>query len=172
MTQSREDVRESLQAEEGLATPSYSYYYYYIKTPHKIEPQTQEQVTASATAAPKAEKCGWGLNCPIYKNVEENWYGSHQKQFQQNVPSTQPQQAQIQGLQCPQTKNYQKPQSFQHSWSETFDVPDIYSNQFNFHREWEEKMDRINDKYDLNCFSDSELNSESDEGEEYRYECK
>ena len=31
-------------------------------------------------------------------------------------------------------------------------------------------MERLNDKYSLDCFSDSELNSESDEGEEYRYE--
>ena len=35
-------------------------------------------------------------------------------------------------------------------------------------------MERLNNKYGLNCFSDSELDSESDEGEEYRYEynCK
>ena len=40
------------------------------------------------------------------------------------------------------------------------------------HREWEEKMERLNDKYGLGYFSDSELDSESDEGEEYRYEHK
>ena len=33
-------------------------------------------------------------------------------------------------------------------------------------------MERLNDKYGLDCFSDSELHSESDEGEEYRYEHK
>ena len=33
-------------------------------------------------------------------------------------------------------------------------------------------MERLNDKYGFNCFSDSELDSESDEGEEYRYEHK
>ena len=79
------------------------------KSPIKIDLQTQEQVTPTATAAPKAEKCGWGLNYPICKNVEEDWDGDHQKQFQQNVPSTMPQQPQMQGLQCPQTQNYQKP---------------------------------------------------------------
>ena len=31
-------------------------------------------------------------------------------------------------------------------------------------------MERLNTKYNLDCFSDSELDSESDEGEEYRYE--
>ena len=39
-------------------------------------------------------------------------------------------------------------------------------------REWEEKMKRLNDKYGLNYFSDFEFDSESDEGEEYRYEHK
>ena len=31
-------------------------------------------------------------------------------------------------------------------------------------------MERFNDKYGLDCFSDSELDSDSEEGEEYRYE--
>ena len=31
---------------------------------------------------------------------------------------------------------------------------------------WEVEMDRLNDKYNLDCFSDSELDSKSDEGEE------
>ena len=35
---------------------------------------------------------------------------------------------------------------------------------------WEVEMERLNDKYNLDCFSDSELDSESDEGEEYRCE--
>ena len=119
--------------EKELANPSY--YYYFFNTPIKIEPQTQQQATHSATAALKAEKCGWGLKCPICKNIEEDWDGDHQKQFQQNALSTQPQQPQMQGLQCPQTQNYQKPQNFQCSCSQTFDVPDRYSNQLKLHRE-------------------------------------
>ena len=31
-------------------------------------------------------------------------------------------------------------------------------------------MERHNDKYGIDCFSNSELNSKSDEGEDYRYE--
>ena len=31
-------------------------------------------------------------------------------------------------------------------------------------------MERLNNKYGLNCFSDSELKSESDEGEKYKYQ--
>ena len=34
----------------------------------------------------------------------------------------------------------------------------------------EAEMERLNTKYNLDCFSDSELDSESDEGEEYQYE--
>ena len=59
--------------------------------------------------------------------------------------------------------------SFQRSKSQTFDVPDRYSNQLKLHRQWEEEMERLNKKYRLNCFLDSELDSESDEGEEYNY---
>ena len=52
----------------------------------------------------------------------------------------------------------------------TFDVPDRYSDQIRLCRKWEEKMEKLNKKYDLNYFSDSKLDSESDEGEDYRYE--
>ena len=83
------------------------------KPPTEIEPQAQEQLPPSTTAPPKAEQCRWGPKCPICKIIEEDWDGDHQKQFQQI--SAQPQQPQTQGLPCPQTQNYQKPQSFQHS---------------------------------------------------------
>ena len=56
--------------------------------PIKIELQPQELAIPSATAAPKAEKCGWEPNCPICKNIEEDWDGDHQKQIQQNTPNT------------------------------------------------------------------------------------
>ena len=35
-------------------------------------------------------------------------------------------------------------------------------------QQWEAEMERLNSKYNLDCFSDSEL--ESDEGEQYCYE--
>ena len=79
----------------------------------KIEPQAQEQCPPSAAAPQKEEQCGWGLNCPIYKNTEEDWDGNHQRHFQQS--SLQPQQPQTQDLQCPQTLNYKQHQNFQHS---------------------------------------------------------
>ena len=37
-------------------------------------------------------------------------------------------------------------------------------------QQWEEEMERLNTKYNLDCFLDSELDSESDEDEQYQYE--
>ena len=37
-------------------------------------------------------------------------------------------------------------------------------------QKWNEEMERLNSKYDLDSYSDSELDSESDEGEQYCYE--
>ena len=42
------------------------------KLPIKIEPQAREQPTPTAAAPLKAEQCGWGPNCPICKNMEED----------------------------------------------------------------------------------------------------
>ena len=35
---------------------------------------------------------------------------------------------------------------------------------------WETEMERLNSKYNLDCFSDSEFDSESGKGEQYHYE--
>ena len=46
----------------------------------KEESNTEEQ----PSTGPKEEKCGWGPNCPFNKNQEEeDWYGDHQRQLQQ-----------------------------------------------------------------------------------------
>ena len=37
-------------------------------------------------------------------------------------------------------------------------------------QQWEAEMERLNTKYNLDCFSDLELDSEPDEGEQYEYE--
>ena len=36
-------------------------------------------------------------------------------------------------------------------------------------QQWEEEMERLNTKYNLDCFSDSELDSKSEEGDQYQY---
>ena len=45
-----------------------------------------------------------------------------------------------------------------------------YLSQSKLHKQWEEEMERLNAKYNLDCFSESELDSESNEGEQYQYE--
>ena len=55
---------------------------------------------------------------------------------------------------------------------ESFDTPERYAEQIHLRREWEEKIEKLNKKYGLDYFSDSELDSESDKGENYRYEHK
>ena len=47
------------------------------KPPIKEDPKAEEQTSTG----PKEEKCGWGPNCPFWKNQEEeeDWNGDHQK---------------------------------------------------------------------------------------------
>ena len=89
-----------------------------------MEPQDPNQPKLSSTAK-KPERCGWGPNCPICKNAEEDWDEEHQKQLQQ--PDVQqkypPQDQDTKQVQDPQhNKNYQLPQS-QHAQI-SFNVPD------------------------------------------------
>ena len=124
-----------------------------LKSPIREEPKTGEQ-----------EKCGWGPNCPYCKNQEnEDWDGKHQSQLQKVPPPPEVQRPQVR---CPQNLNYQKPQSTQKSTQETqLDKYPIEAK-----RQWEAEMERLSSKYNLDCFSTSELDSESDEGEQYQYE--
>ena len=129
----------------------------------KEEPKIGEQSIIS----PKVDKYGLGPNCPFCKNQDkEDWDGKHQNQLQQKT-SPQPK---IQGPQArhPQTLIHQKPQNSQKPNQET--QIDRYLSQTKIHKQWEAEMERLNTKYNLDCFSDSKLDSESDEGEQYKYE--
>ena len=93
------------------------------------------------------EKCGWGPDCPFCKNPDkEDWDGKHQAQLQKATPKPK--------LQKPQAR---RPKT-------------LNLNMTNAKQQWEAEMARLNSKYNLDCFSDSELDSESDEGEQYHYE--
>ena len=48
-------------------------------------------------------------------------------------------------------------------------MPDHYAEQMHLRKEWEEKMERLNDKYGLDYYSSSESESDWDE-EEPKYE--
>ena len=133
------------------------------KPPIKEEPKAEEQTSTS----PKAEKCGWGPNCPFCKNQEEeDWNGDCQKQLQQQPQPTQ--KVEMTQAKCPQTLNYQKPWSSQRFNQKT--SYGQYPSQSEIYKQWEAEMEGLNAKYNLHCFSDTELDSESNEGEQYRYE--
>ena len=69
----------------------------------KEDPKVGEQ----SFIGPKAEKCGWGPNCPFCRNQDkEDWDGKHQNQLQQKTshhPKMQRPQAR-----CPQTLKLSK----------------------------------------------------------------
>ena len=76
------------------------------------------------------------------------------------------------GPHCPQTQDYQVPQNFQCTQTQPFDIPHRYVEQICLRREWEKMMEKLNEKYGLDYFSDSDLDSKSYEGENYKYEHK
>ena len=88
------------------------------------------------------EKCGWGPGCPFCKSPEQK--EDQGKEQQQKLSPNAKQQAVR-----PKTLN-------------------LYI--FKAKQQWEEELERLNSKYNLDFCSDSELGSESDEGEQYHYE--
>ena len=126
------------------------------KPPVKEEPKTDEQ----SLIGPKSDKCRWRPNCPFCKNQvmgEEDWDGNCQRQLQQKAAPQQ--EIQLPQARCPRTLNYQRPQNPQKP------SQDQYLSQSKIYKQQEAEMERLNAKYNLDCFSDSELNLESDEGE-------
>ena len=99
--------------------------------PHaKVLPEPQNN-------RPVEEKCTWGLHCPICKKGEEegteDWNADRQESHQRN--------------------HY--PQNPQHA--QTYDVPDRYSQQIWLQKEWNKKMEHLNEKYNLDYYSSSSL---------------
>ena len=127
------------------------------KSPIKIEPKPEEHPTNS----PIVEKCRGGPNCPFCKNIED-WDSNHQKELQQR---SQPQ-VQMPQSQCPQTLNYQKPQK---SSSKTVYVSNWYPSQLKLCKPMGRGNAEAQYQVQSRLFSDSELDSESDKGEEYKY---
>ena len=54
---------------------------------------------------------------------------------------------QIQAQSPQHTQDYQVPQNHQPTQTQSFNVPDRYAEQMHVRREWEEKMERLNEKY-------------------------
>ena len=107
-------------------------------------------VIPHAMVMPKqvGEKCTWQPHCPTCKKEEEesieDWNGNRQRD---------------------QPRNHH-PQNAQHH--QTFDIPDRYAEQIRLRREWDEKMEFLNEKYGLDYYSSSE--SDSDVEPEHKYD--
>ena len=110
----------------------------------RMQPVSQALDPLSKEEGPKIndqEKCGWGPDCPFCKSQKKEEDSKQQQKASPKVPK-------------PQAKR-----------------PDTLSlNMRKTKQQWEAEMERLNSKYNLDCFSDSELDSESDEGELYQYE--
>ena len=127
-------------------------------TSPKFSLKEELKIGEQSIISPKTEKCGQGPDCTFCKNQDkDDWDGKHQNQLQQKT-SPQPK------VQRPQARchlNLQKPDQ---------EAPiDKYPSQTKICQQWEAEMERLNTKYNSDCFSDSELDSESDEGQQYHY---
>ena len=105
-----------------------------------IKEEEEPKINDQAT-----EKCSWGPDCPFCKSQEKK---RGRKKVQQQKMSPKPK------LEKPQAR---RPKT-------------LNLNMTKAKQQWEAEMERLNSKYNLDCFSDSELDSESDEGEQYCYE--
>ena len=105
-------------------------------------PKSQIKEEESNKNEQPPEKCGWGLSCPFCKSHKRK--EDQGKEQQQKLSSNAKQQAMR-----PKTLNL---------------------NIFKAKQQWEEEMERLNSKYNLDCYSDSELDLESDDGEQCCYE--
>ena len=104
-----------------------------------------------------------GTALTIYKNEEE--HDKDRDGNMQNQPRMHPQ-----NIQHPQLQNTQctKPQNIQQS----FDIPDRYAEHIHLRKEWEDKIERLNKKYNFDYYPSSESESDSDIKPDYRYEHK
>ena len=173
MAQSRVNVTKIVWVKKRLAKSPHTYIHPWIKV--KGEPYETPIPHAIVALKQIKEKCGWGPNCPICKKYRKGlgWSFTRSKCSvpQQNILYTQTQgtqQPSQKKFQCPQPQNLQQPQNFQCSQSQSFDIPNLYTEQICQRKEWEEKMERLHDKYGLDYYSSSE--SELDWEEEPKYE--
>ena len=94
------------------------------------------------------EKCTWGPHCPICKKEEEegteDWNSDRQEIQQRNH--------------CPQNPQH----------SQTYDIPGRYLQQIRLQKEWNKKMEHLNEKTNLDYYSSSESDSAFEP--EHKYE--
>ena len=104
-------------------------------------PKSQIKEEESKTGEQPQKKCVWGPGCHFCKPQEQK-EEQGKMQPQKLSPKAKQQATRPKSLSLNMTKAKQQ---------------------------WEEEMERLNSKYNLDCYSDSELDSKSDEGEQYHY---
>ena len=105
-------------------------------------PKSQIKEEEFKTGEQPTEKYGWGPGFPFCKS-QEQMEEQGKMQPQKLSPKAKQQATRPKTLSLNMTKAKQQ---------------------------WEEEMERLNSKYNLDCHSNSELDSESDKGEQYHYE--
>ena len=103
-------------------------------------PLKEEPKTEEQAISPKAKKCSWDPDCTFCKSQKKEEENKQQQKLSPNIPRPQAKRPDTLNLNLTKTK-----------------------------QQWEAEMGRLNSKYILDCFSESELDSESDEGEQYQY---
>ena len=104
-------------------------------------PLKEEPKMEGQAISPKAEKCSWSPDCPLCKSQKKEEENKQQQKPSPNMPRPQAKRPDTLNLNMTKTK-----------------------------QQWEAEMERLNSKYNLDCFSNSKLDSESGEGEQYQYE--
>ena len=93
-------------------------------------PLVEESKMGEQISSQKEERCGWGSDCAFCKAQKKEADLTHQQEDQQQKPLPKAQ------AKRPNTLSITK-----------------------MRQQWEEEMERLNTKYNLDCFSDSELDS-------------
>ena len=137
MAQCRHHVRQSVPGQELVLLKDY------LATEGEKEEMAKpypKEEDKTEEQDPKEEKCGWGPGCPLCQAQKKEADPPHQQEPMEN----QQQQKPLPKLQAirPDTLNMTKTK-----------------------QQWEQEMETLNEKYKLDTFSDSELDSESDEDE-------
>ena len=142
MARHRQDVRQFVPGQELVD------YKGYLATEGEKEEMVKpypKKENKMGEQDPKEEKCGWGPDCPLCKAQKIEANPPHQKEpmegQQQQKPLPKPQAIRPDSLNMTKTK-----------------------------QQLEQEMEKLNEKYNLDCFSDSKLDSESDEDEQYQYQ--
>ena len=127
MARSRQDVRQFVPGQELVAFKRLSSHRRRKRGGSKVLPKRRRQNRRTGS---KEEKCGWGPNCPLCKAQKKEANLPHQQEPMEGQHHQKP-------LPKPQARR-----------------PDTL-NMTKTKQQWEQEMEKLNEKYNFDCFSDS-----------------